>query len=155
MQREDHDRRFNGASMCKTKRVKVFYVVVVTFAALAFTVPASSQLGDQTLDVLYVPNRLSDTVSVIDIDPDSPRQWEVIHTILLPLKSAPTAVVATSDGDKAYSTASFNGGVYPSNTRNLSADLSVDPGPVGTLIPTGASDQTPRLVPPSISVTRC
>jgi len=65
------------------------------------TPPAFAQDGTAPLNVLYVPNKESHTVSVIDTDTN-----QVINVIdLLALtgnQTGPVSVVATPDGKKAY-----------------------------------------------------
>lgn len=98
-------------------RRKILVAAIATSALFALAQPALAQNPDGSRDVLYVPNKESNTVSVIDTDTHT-----VIDVIDLFAQTGstkgPVAVVATPDGRKAYVVSTNEGGVVVINAQS-------------------------------------
>jgi len=79
---------------------------LVLLTALATPALAQTVTGTGFLDAIYVPNRDSDTVSVIDLQTNT-----VVDTIFLGAFSGPTAGIALEDATKLYVTQQYKNSV--------------------------------------------
>ena len=120
-------------------------LLVVSLTVLA--TPAHAQTGSGFFDAIYVPNRDSDSVSVIDLDTNT-----VVETIFLGAFSGRTAGVALEDATKLYITQQYRNSVAVIDTSTntvikeipvglVPLDLTISPDSTTVYVSSFVSDQ--------------